>query len=135
MIKINRKPDMETENFRAWKNKPSKKDKAKLDKESENMPFVDLGNGNKFILTGYNIVSRKSEKKPIFAYKFKHEEKKILFWCAEDLKEEEKKIIDKIISMIQLGEGIGYNIIDSREWIKTNIGSQIHILDKNWRKK
>ena len=135
---INRKPDIETENFRAWSGeKLNKKEKKDYDKEAENSPFIDLGDGKKFVLTGFNIARAKDTNKIIFAYKFKHEARMILYWCAENLNEKEKECCDiaiKGLYKFNLGD---YKIVNSREWIKVIMGSQMHLIDKmgegKWR--
>ena len=130
MTNIKRKADISTESFRMWKTDETDKEKFKKEfkKEKEDGISVDL-DGNVFVLQGFNIAYRKRDNKPLLAYKFKHEAKLILTWTAEDNNEEEIKLCEQMLSYINKGVDIGYEIIDSRKWIKTQLGSQLHLLD------
>ena len=129
------KPDVETESFRAWAVKPTKKEKANFNKDKRELPMIDLGNGNQFVLQGFNVAYRKRDDKPLLAYKFKHEANMILIWKADDNTDEDNLLCDDFFEKVRYGRVIGYDIVDTKVWAKENIGSQLHMLDKLGKKK
>ncbi len=84
-----RKPDLETESFRAWSPTKEEEEELKdLDKDS-----ITIGKGKwKMKLIGYTQVLDKETNKITFAYKMKHEEKIFLYHIPKLSKENLIKI-------------------------------------------
>lgn len=106
MDKINRKPDMETESFRMWE--ADKENFEKEKEESKKLPVLKY-KGQEFRLDGFNIARDKNEK-IIFAYKFKHEKKDILYFVDTD----DKEILKAVDFIKKTASIVGYATTDMR---------------------
>lgn len=111
-----RKPDIETESLRIWEHKDDDEE-TEIDNSNS---FKIKYNGLEMNLTGFTTCKDKKSNKIIFAYKFKHEERMILYYINEDLTEEEKDKIDKVLFMIKkINPLIGdYEIKDTKDVFK-----------------
>lgn len=124
--KITRKPDMETESMRMW---VENEEEAKAEKEfQKNNPnaYVEIKKGDlKFHLNGFTKCSDKKTKKLVFAYKFKHAEKQIIYYSF--VQDERNKNMIEVLSAT--AEMIGYQTINFED-IMDNVISQEHSIDK-----
>lgn len=84
-----RKPDLETESFRAWGVRSEEK-KAIIKEATEKHPIIIKQGDMKFHLTGFNKGIDKKTGKVIFAYKFKHEDKFILYYISDKISKEKQ---------------------------------------------
>lgn len=102
-------PTKETELLRLWKT--NKTDKLKDEKGFE----IDLGEGNMVNMMGFTEFTNKKTKELMFAYKFKHEEKFILYYIPKET--EDTKNFSMILKKI--AEVSGYNLQDLKENLKS----------------
>ena len=111
-----RKPDIETESLRMWKTKDNEE---KTDVDNSNSFKIEY-NKMEMNLCGFTTCKDKKSNKIIFAYKFKHKEKMILYYINEDLTAEEKNKIDKVLFMMRkINPLIGdYEIKDVKDTFK-----------------
>ena len=123
-----RKPDFENESFRMWET--SKKEKDKYKDTGSKVKIL----GQEIALIGFTEVFKKDNDKLIFAYKFKHNNKTILFVIPDDLLMEEKKVIEFLGLLNTMAESIGYKVMDMRDSIKS-IKNEKHIIDKMKKEK
>ena len=126
--KTMRKPDFENESFRMWET--SKKEKDEYKDTGSKIKVL----GQEIALIGFTEVSKKDNDKLIFAYKFKHNNKTILFVIPDDLLMEEKKVIEFLGLLNTMAESIGYKVMDMRDSIKS-IKNEKHIIDKMKKEK
>ena len=126
--KTMRKPDFENESFRMWET--SKKEKDEYKDTGSKIKVL----GQEIALIGFTEVSKKDDDKLIFAYKFKHNNKTILFVIPDDLLMEEKKVIEFLGLLNTMAESIGYKVMDMRDSIKS-IKNEKHIIDKMKKEK
>lgn len=117
-----RKPDVETESFRMWKLKGKEMETAKEIKE-ENDIKIKVGD-TELNICGFTIV-RNKDNKIVFAYKFKHEEKMIMYYTSQ----EDKSKTDMMIAIFKLNP-IDYQVIDMRSIIK-NLKNEKHLWEDN----
>ncbi len=121
MKRIKRKPDIETESMRMWVSDDEKED-VKRELEEENHIKIKKGDYT-FNLYGFTKCSKKGEL--IFIYKFKHEEKVVMYHIFKE-NEEVKEIIEYIKF---IANSIGYSVISFDE-IMNNILSQQGSIEK-----
>jgi len=126
---LSRKPDFETESFRAWGIENSEKEK--IIKESSEKHTIIVKQGDMELhLTGFIKAIDKKTDKVIFAYKFKHEDKMILYYISEELSKENQKKVEKWFTMVnQLSNPMNYKLKNIREFLK-NIESNKKHLEK-----
>ena len=121
-----REPDMETESLRAWSMPKDDEEGKEFAKEGFEIEYE----GDKISLCGFTKGTDKETGKVVFAYKFKNEDKHILYYLAS--KDEKTKEIEDALKMTALV--IGYSIQNIDEMLK-NIHSQKHTFDKLGEKK
>ena len=110
----NRKPDLETESIRAWiSNDDEAKEAEQIAKEEKHKIIITCKNNFKMQLMGFTKFIDKKTDKIVFAYKFKKENKTVIFYTPKDLKkEQEKKIklfLEKLHNMARLS---GFEMVD-----------------------
>jgi len=112
-----RKPDLEMESFRAWSVKDNEKEELKEIKEEH--PIILKVGDMELHLMGFNKAIDKKTKKVIFAYKFKHEEKLILYYISEELsKKNQEKVKICFEKVSQMSISINYKLQDVRGTLK-----------------
>ena len=126
--KTMRKPDFENESFRMWETSKEERDEYKNGGSKIKILEEEVS------LIGFTEVSKKDDDKLIFAYKFKHNNKTILFVIPDDLLMEEKKVIEFLGLLNTMAESIGYKVMDMRDSIKS-IKNEKHIIDKMKKEK
>lgn len=124
MKKKNKKPDFETESIRAWI--ATKKERDKLSKES--YPIIIEKDGNSLQLLGFaKFIDKKG--KPVFAYKFNHEEKILMYHIPDDLSEEDRSRVGvAMLAIKMLNEAFNYQLLSSQE-IARMIGHEANTLE------
>ena len=121
--KTMRKPDFENESFRMWET--SKKEKDEYKDTGSKIKVL----GQEIALIGFTEVSKKDDDKLIFAYKFKHNNKTILFVIPDDSLIEEQRAIELLSMLNGLANAMGYEVIDMRDTVKA-MNNEKHIIDK-----
>lgn len=107
----NRKPDKETEMFRSWKLNKNEVDKDYA-KDSVKINYK----GMELSICGFTTMMENNKKKElVFAYKFKHEDKVIIYYEPEKTSKT-KEIIEMISSMATL---FGYRLQDMKETLES----------------
>ena len=124
-----RKPDMDTESFRAWTLDKKEQDESK--KEFEEKGFKVKYKEMEISLTGFTITTDKKTKKLIMAYKFKHDKKDFLYFIPDEKEEELKEMIKEMEKVVN---AFGYNFTNMKE-ILENIYLQKDILEKMQKEK
>jgi len=119
MNSIKRKPDFETESFRAWI--PTEKEKKAIEENSKNDLKVDLGDGKSISLCGFNVASKNGI--PQFAYKFRHDKRMILYYIVED----NEKTRGLLEGLKTAGKMADYEVIDQKEQFKNMTDSYKHL--------
>jgi hypothetical protein len=119
-----RSPDFETESLRAWI--PTEEEKKDLKKNEKGFK-IDLGDGFKIQLTGFNMAYERdkyNKKIPSIAWKFKHHDKSFLFF---DIIKNEKSararefltaLCNEMGDSLISGEEITQNMKDSERHLK-----------------
>ena len=115
-----RKPDLETESIRAWVSEGKEaKEVEKIAKHEKRQIVVNCENNFKMRLIGFTKFINKKTDKIVFAYKFKKENKTIMYYVPDDLTKENKEKIKIFIDKLQtMAEVSGYEMIDGREFAK-----------------
>ncbi len=114
MLYKKRKPDKETELNRMWTTKKGSKESKEFDKM--NKDAIDINyKGMKLKIYGFNTMTHKITKKLVFAYKFKHEEKFVLYYIPDNNKEGQT-CLKSIQPFIELG---GYDLQNMEENLKS----------------
>jgi hypothetical protein len=113
-----RNPDIETETLRIWK--ADKEEKQELEQFSEGDIKLKLKNSKgeeiETNLCGFNKAYKKDNNSElIFAWKFKHEDRLILFYLKDKEGEDSNKAIEFLKGM---GKAIGYEVEDIEEKFK-----------------
>ena len=107
------KPTKETELLRIWEVDKNKKPQC-LENEKEGFE-VDLGEGMKIKTIGFTEARHKKTKELIFAYKFKHESKFVIYYIPKET-DETKMFLEKLKEITSI---IGYNLQDLKENMKS----------------
>jgi len=103
-------PTRETEKFRMWV-KDKSKDNGNLKEYAEEEGFeVELEDGNKIKCVGFTEYTK--DDKLMFAYKFKHEDKFIIYYNPS--KDENFLNLLKSVALVS-----GYNLQDMEETLKS----------------
>ena len=119
-------PTRETESLRIWA-KDKDKDKEELKKLDDEKGFeIDIGEENKLKCLGFTECKDKDDK-ILFAYKFKHESKFILYYNPN--KDEKFLNVLKAVALVS-----GYNLQDLEENIKS-IKQEVKTMNKEKEKK
>ena len=128
-----RKPDLEMESFRAWV--ATDKEKKEAEKDAENHPIIIEEGDMKMQVTGFNKAIDEKTDKVIFGYKFKHKDKLILYYIADDITPENQKKVKTFLDTVHgLCPSMDYELKDIRRWVK-NIMLNKHLLDDIGTKK
>lgn len=107
-----RKPDKETELFRAWTLK--KGQITKEDKEDFKKEFKINYKGMEIALSGFTVMKQKETDKFVFGYKMKHEDKTMIYYCEDD---EENKPLIEVMKMFC--SAMGYNLVSMKETLES----------------
>ena len=83
-----RKPDKEAESLKLWRVPKDNKEAKEMDKGSIK---VDIGEGIEMQLVGFTTMHTKDTDKLVFAYKFRHDKKLVMYYTQIDLDEEHNK--------------------------------------------
>ena len=115
-----RKPDLETESIRAWvPNEKESKETEKIAKDETRKIEIKFDNGFVMRLMGFTKFINKKTDKIVFAYKFKKENKTIIYYIPDnqtnETKEKMKIFLNKLKTMAEVS---GYEMVDGREFAK-----------------
>lgn len=110
-----RKPDKETELLRMWKTEKDSEEAKEIDLATKDGSFGISYKGMKLQICGFNLITNKITNKLIFAYKFKHEEKFVIYYVPNNNKEGQK-CLESIQTFIKLG---GYGLQNMEEQLKS----------------
>ncbi len=112
--------DYQTESLRVWKG--TDEDKQKIE---ESHPISIYHKGLKLYLVGFTKVFEPKTNRLAFAYKFKEEQKVILFYDVTGIRNHKIEEAKEFIK--QYAKDTGYTILDSSEYVK-NIYNEKHNL-------
>lgn len=114
----NRKPDKETELIRMWSTKTNSKESKDIQKRTKDNSFKIKYKDMEIEACGFTILTHKETKKLMFAYKFKHDERFIIYYIPEENKNNED--CKKAFEIIKMASNMsGYNLQDMRENLKS----------------
>ena len=113
-----RKPDLETESIRAWvPNEKESKETEKIAKDETRKIEIKFDNGFVMRLMGFTKFINKKTDKIVFAYKFKKENKTIIYYIPDnqtnETKEKMKIFLNKLKTMAEIS---GYEMVNGREF-------------------
>lgn len=116
-----RKPDLETESLRIWTSKePEVNEVKKLAEDEKHKIEVDCGDGFKMRLIGFTKMIDKKTNHIVFAYKFKKQDRTIMYYLPCNLTKENKQKIKIFMTKTQaITEMIGYELIDAKKFAMT----------------
>jgi hypothetical protein len=116
----NRKPDLETESIRAWvSTKDEAKEAEKISQEEKHKIIIKCKNNFKMQLMGFTKFIDKRTDNIVFAYKFKKENKTIIYYAPKDLKKEQEEKIKLFLKKLQnMARLSGFEMIDGYEFAK-----------------
>ena len=109
-----RKPDKETELLRMWKTDKDSEEAKEIDEVFKDGIEINY-KGMKLKITGFNVMRDKKTDELIFAYKFEHDEKFILYYSPNN-DERGKKVVKLLTDLGRLG---GYNIQNMEDNLKS----------------
>jgi len=118
-----RKPDIETESLRMWKTSEEERKEIEDDKgEGIEIKLKD-DKGEEIVtkICGFDKACDKTTNELMFAWKFKHEDKMMLFYLKNKEDEMSKKAIEFLKGM---GNAIGYNVQDIEVHFKNMINDK-----------
>ena len=118
--------DRETESLRIWKtDKDSKEAKEMKDLEGFKVKYK----GMELKCMGFSEI-RNKKGKLVFAIKFKHEDKLLLYYIPDKISKKDKEKMDIALEGIQeLNKVFGYEIKDMKEVLK-NIYNEQNTIEK-----
>jgi len=113
-----RKPDLDLESFRAWiPNKEEEKEVKELKGITVKYKDIELQ------LTGFSVAYADEErKKPMFAWKFKHENQMVMYYCFDVKKLPIKELRKQAIAVKKIKEvaGVaGYGCMNMEDQFKS----------------
>lgn len=113
-----RKPDLETESIRAWvSNEKEAKEVEKLAEEEKHKIVIHCSNNFEMRLMGFTKFIDKETEEVIFAYKFKKENKTVIYYTPDDLKIDKQTKVNLFLEKIkQIAKTSGFEMIDGREF-------------------
>ncbi len=112
-----RKPDLETESLRAWISTEKESEEIEKLTEEKNKIEINCGNGFKMRLIGFIKMIDEKTGQIVFAYKFKKENRIIMYYIPDNLTKENKEKIKIFINKMQLIARIsGYEMIDAKDF-------------------
>ena len=114
----NRKPDLETESIKAWvSNKDEAKEAEKIADEEKHPIVINCDNGFQMRLMGFTKFIDKESESVIFAYKFKKENKTVIYYKPDNLNEDKQSKINVFLEKIKrMADISGFEMIDGREF-------------------
>ena len=115
-----RKPDLETETIRAWVSDEKEfKETEKIAENETHKIEIKFENGILMRLMGFTKMIDKETDKIVFAYKFKKENRTIIYYIPDnqtkEIKEKMKIFLNKLTAIAKLS---GYEMVDGREFAK-----------------
>ena len=119
-----KKPDFETESFRAWLPTDKELKENIATKSDLKIKYKDV----EFVLTGFTKCYK--HDKLVFAYKFKHESKLILYYIPETEDKTQMEETKTALNLLKnLSEIANYNIQDAMDTFK-NMYLELQTLEK-----
>lgn len=114
----NRKPDLETESIKAWvSNKKEAQEAEKIAEEEKHQIIIHCKNKFEMRLMGFTKFIDKGTDEVIFAYKFKKENKTVIYYSPDNLKQDKQEKIKVFLEKIkQLAQASGFEMINGREF-------------------
>lgn len=114
----NRKPDLETESIKAWvSNKDEAKEAEKIADEEKHPIVIHCKNNFEMRLMGFTKFIDKSTEQIIFAYKFKKENKTVIYYKPDNLNTDKQSKVNLFLEKItNLAKISGFEMIDGREF-------------------
>ena len=114
----NREPDLETESIRVWvSNKKEAKEVEKLAKEEKHKIVIQCSNNFQMRLMGFTKFIDKETEEIIFAYKFKKENKTVIYYTPDDLKADKQSKVNLFLEKIKaIAKLSGFEMINGREF-------------------
>ena len=114
----NRKPDLETESIKAWvSNKEEAKEAEKIADEEKHPIVIHCKNKFEMRLMGFTKFIDKSTEEIIFAYKFKKENKTVIYYKPDNLNADKQSKVNLFLEKItNLAKISGFEMIDGREF-------------------
>lgn len=113
---IKRKPDLNTESLKAWiSRKDEVEELEKIAKDEKHKIEIICKNGFKMRLMGFTKMMDKKTNKIVFAYKFKKENRTIIYYVPDYvMKKQKEKIQIFMNNLLAVANKIGYELIDGR---------------------
>lgn len=114
----NRKPDLETESIRAWvSNEKEAEEVEKVAEEEKHKIIIHCSNNFQMRLMGFTKFIDKETEEVIFAYKFKKENKTVIYYTPDNLKADKQEKIKIFLDRIKaIAESSGFEMINGREF-------------------
>lgn len=109
-----RKPDLDLESFRAWI--PNKEEEKEVkDLKGITVKYKDI----ELQLNGFSVAyAKKGKEQPIFAWKFKHENRLVMYYCF-DVKSELRNQTIAVKKIKEVAEMAGYGTLNMEEQFKS----------------
>jgi len=124
---INRKPDFETESFRAWNVKDSEKEKV-IKETKEEHPIIIKQGDMELQLNGFTKAIDRKTDKVVFAFKFKHEGKLIMYYIPDKLsKENQEKVKNWFEEVSPVCTLMNYQLENVSKFLKNIESSKKHL--------
>lgn len=114
----NRKPDLETESIRAWvSNKKEAKEVEKIADEEKHKIIIHCNNNFQMRLMGFTKFIDKETEEVIFAYKFKKENKTVIYYAPDNLEAIKQAKVNIFLERIkQIAQASGFEMINGKEF-------------------
>ena len=123
------KPDFETESFRVWHTpKGTKAEKELQEALKEENPLKVKYKDMEVTLHGFVKVIHKKTKKIVFAYKFKHADKGVLYYIADKKSKDAIKALETLNRILTIVPA-GYQLMDVMDKLKVAYLER-HVLEK-----
>ena len=110
-----RKPDKETELLRIWTPKKGSEESKEIEEATKNNSIEINYKGMKIQICGFNTLTNNKTNKMIFAYKFRHDEKFVIYYIPDN-NLEGQKCFNQIRYILELG---GYGLQNMEENLKS----------------
>lgn len=113
-----REPDLETESIRAWvSNEKEAKEVEKIAEEEKHKIIIHCSNNFQMRLMGFTKFIDKETEEVIFAYKFKKENKTVIYYTPDNLKADKQEKIKIFLDRInEIAKLSGFEMINGREF-------------------
>ena len=114
----NRKPDLETESIKAWvSNEKEAEEVEKIAEEEKHQIIIHCSNNFQMRLMGFTKFIDKETEEVIFAYKFKKENKTVIYYTPDNLEATKQAKVNIFLDRIKaIAESSGFKMIDGREF-------------------